>query len=399
MGAVIGGVSGGLDSMANGESFLDGFEDGAFSGAIGGAIGGAAFAGLGVAGAALGKGIQCASTLGKAVKGIAAVSKVISTAMGGFDTLALFDKAFGNGDIAALNAKLHSSKAYNIFQTGISAVAVFTGGMTSTMQCFVAGTLILTATGLVAIDAIKVGDRVYAADVDTQEVSLKPVVNTYISETSELVHLMVNGEEIISTRRHPYYVRGKGFIDACNLWIGAELLDKQGNTLFVEQIFCESLRKETVRVYNIEIEDYHTYFVGECGVWVHNKCVAIKNEDGSYDVIAEYKEGWTGKQKSAADRKCKQLTEADTKIASKQEIDARRSSSSSSNSRFRKANKIPKDQDVDHIQDLQFGGMDVDANKQGLNRGVNRSLGRQFKNATKDLPVGTKIRKFVMKGK
>ena len=53
-GAVIGGVAGGLESMSQGGSFLDGFEDGAFSGAVGGAIGGAAFAGLGVAGSALG---------------------------------------------------------------------------------------------------------------------------------------------------------------------------------------------------------------------------------------------------------------------------------------------------------------------------------------------------------
>lgn len=25
-------------------------------------------------------------------------------------------------------------------------------------------------------------------------------------------------------------------------------------------------------VYNFEVEDYHTYFVGELGVWVHNTC-------------------------------------------------------------------------------------------------------------------------------
>lgn len=61
--------------MSQGGSFLDGFEDGAFSGTVGGAIGGAAFAGLGVAGSALGKGISCASKLGKAIKGTAAVSK------------------------------------------------------------------------------------------------------------------------------------------------------------------------------------------------------------------------------------------------------------------------------------------------------------------------------------
>lgn len=52
-------------------SFQIHFEEGAFSGAITGAITGAAFAGLGQLGAALGKGIKCASTLGKFVKGTA----------------------------------------------------------------------------------------------------------------------------------------------------------------------------------------------------------------------------------------------------------------------------------------------------------------------------------------
>ena len=69
------------------------------------------------------------SGFGKFIKGTASVTKVMSTAMGGFDTIALVDKAFGNGDIATLNAKLHESKAYNIFQTGVTATAVFTGGM------------------------------------------------------------------------------------------------------------------------------------------------------------------------------------------------------------------------------------------------------------------------------
>lgn len=129
--------------------------------------------------------------------------------MGGFDTVALLDKAFGTGDIASLNAKLHESKAYNIFQTGVTATAVFTGGMTTTMKCFVAGTLVLTASGLIAIEKIKVGDIVYAANEETLDVSLKPVLETYIRETSNLIHITVNGEEIISTYDHPYYVRKK----------------------------------------------------------------------------------------------------------------------------------------------------------------------------------------------
>jgi hypothetical protein len=31
-----------------------------------------------------------------------------------------------------------------------------------------------------------------------------------------------------------------------------------------------SLQKNPVKVYNFQVEDYHTYYVGENGVWVHN---------------------------------------------------------------------------------------------------------------------------------
>ena len=259
-----------MESIANGGSFLEGFEDGALSGAISGAIGGAAFAGLGQLGAVAGKGIKCMSGFGKFIKGTASVTKVMSTAMGGFDTIALVDKAFENGDIATLNAKLHESKAYNIFQTGVTATAVFTGGMTTTMKCFVAGTLVLTASGLVAIENIKPGDMVYAADAETLEVSTKQVLETYIRETSSLVHLTINGENIISTYDHPYYVKDKGFVSAEALWIGAELIDKNGNTLYVEQIYREKLDNQFKTVYNFKVDGFHTYFVGSMSVLVHN---------------------------------------------------------------------------------------------------------------------------------
>ena len=265
--------------MARGGSFLDGFEEGAFSGAITGAIAGAAFAGLGQLGALAGNFVKCGTALGNIVKGTAAVTKVISVAMGGFDTIALVDKAFGKGDIAALNARLHESKAYNIFQTGVTAVAVFTGGMTTTMKCFVAGTLVLTASGLIAIEQIKVGDIVYAADEESLDVSLKPVLETYIMETSSLIHITVNGEEIISTYDHPYYVNKKGFVSAELLWIGAELVDKDGNVFQVEQIYRENLEETSKKVYNFKVDDYHTYFVGRTMILVHN----AKYDVGKYN--------------------------------------------------------------------------------------------------------------------
>ena len=79
-----------------------------------------------------------------------------------FDLFAMVDLLIDgdNNWLYEMNQKLHSSTAYNYFQMGASALAVFTGGMSQTMTCFVAGTMILTAAGLTAIEHIKAGDKV-----------------------------------------------------------------------------------------------------------------------------------------------------------------------------------------------------------------------------------------------
>ncbi len=80
----------------------------------------------------------------------------------------------------------------------------------------------------------------------------------------------MNGEEIVTTYDHPFYVKGKGFVNAEQLWIGAELVDNNGNTLLVEKIYREELDNEIVTVYNFQVDEYHTYFVGDTSVLVHN---------------------------------------------------------------------------------------------------------------------------------
>ena len=64
-------------------------------------------------------------------------------------------------------------------------------------SCFVAGTLVATATGYVAIEKIRAGDLVWAWDEETGDVALKQVVETYINETTELTHIFVGSEEIV----------------------------------------------------------------------------------------------------------------------------------------------------------------------------------------------------------
>ena len=44
----------------------------------------------------------------------------------------------------------------------------------------------------------------------------------------------MNGEEIVTTVDHPFYVKNQGFIKAGELIVGDELLDVNGNILLVE---------------------------------------------------------------------------------------------------------------------------------------------------------------------
>lgn len=70
-----------------------------------------------------------------------------------------------------------------------------TGGKNS-KACFIAGTAVLTASGYTAIEKICAGDKVWAENSETGEKELKQVVQTFVKETDELVHVHVNGEEI-----------------------------------------------------------------------------------------------------------------------------------------------------------------------------------------------------------
>ena len=271
-GAVIGGVAGGLSSLAAGGSFWAGFEEGAFSGALTGAI----FGGIGGAGSLLGN-VSNSCKLFSVMKWTSRITGVLSGGMGLFDTAAMVVGLFDpQNAFVQFNQKLHSSKLYNGFQFTVSALAVFSGSTYSSMKkhqetltCFVAGTMILTASGLVAIENIKAGDKVISTDPETFETAEKTVLETYIREDSKLIHLMINGEEIITTETHPFYVKNQGFIKAGELIVGDELLDSNCNVLLVENHSVE-LTDEPVMVYNFQVEDFHTYHVCTLGVLVHN---------------------------------------------------------------------------------------------------------------------------------
>ena len=137
--------------------------------------------------------------------------------------------------------------------------------------CFVAGTVVLTEDGNIPIEEVEEGDYVYAENPETGEKGLKRVLQTFINESDKLIHIHVNKEEIVATPQHPFYVSNKGWVGAVDLRAGDILVLQNGEYVIVELVQHEIL-EAPIAVYNFEVEDFHTYYVGESSVLVHNMC-------------------------------------------------------------------------------------------------------------------------------
>ncbi|XDD51899.1 Hint domain-containing protein [Leptospira sp. WS92.C1] len=144
--------------------------------------------------------------------------------------------------------------------------------------CFVAGTLVLTAKGLVRIEKIEVEDEVLAFHPETKDQSLKRVVRLFRNENSELLKINFgDGEEVVSTPGHRFFTSNRGFVLASELTTEDIFLDKAGETISIHSIVKET-HKEKIPVFNFEVEDYHTYYVGETCILVHNDSVGMLKE-------------------------------------------------------------------------------------------------------------------------
>ena len=152
-------------------------------------------------------------------------------------------------------------------------------GITGEPHCFVAGTLVSTEEGQRAIEEVEAGDKVWAYDEETGEKGLKEVEEVFVSETDKLVHVETDKEEIVTTELHPFYVEGIGFVQAGCLREGYELVCLDGSRESITGVTVEWL-EEAVEVYNFEVADYHTYYVGDGDVLVHNKCANPSGSDG-----------------------------------------------------------------------------------------------------------------------
>ncbi|WP_020616238.1 polymorphic toxin-type HINT domain-containing protein [Paenibacillus daejeonensis] len=134
----------------------------------------------------------------------------------------------------------------------------------------------------------------------------KEVTSLYRNQRDDIIILSVGEKIIETTDNHPFWVEDKGWIYADELKVGDNLQKADGSNLTIEKIEFVKL-DEPVTVYNFTVDDYHTYYVTDLGIWVHNtKC--------PWMTVVEEK-NVTNQLKSLSAKQQKSFDEITTKLA------------------------------------------------------------------------------------
>jgi hypothetical protein len=139
---------------------------------------------------------------------------------------------------------------------------------------------------------VRADDIVCAFDLTTSKWKARRVVETYEHDYEGVLVTLTVGDEVIeSTTNHPFWVvAGDGlderpesihapvlspdtrtagrWVDVGELCVGDELLLKAERRGVVTRLAARHVRQ---KVYNFQVEEVHTYAVGESGILVHNK--------------------------------------------------------------------------------------------------------------------------------
>jgi hypothetical protein len=158
--------------------------------------------------------------------------------------------------------------------------------------CFDGDTPVLHGHGsLVRIELLEVGSIVMSRCERTGQLATKRVLKVFenIAPTYAIFcnrgprHKRDFGEldthTCYATADHPFWITGKGWVPVRELQIGDELLTSDGDPTTVTEvatpeqlgmIFNRRPSQAIQTVYNIEVEDFNTYFIGTEQIWVHN---------------------------------------------------------------------------------------------------------------------------------
>jgi len=136
--------------------------------------------------------------------------------------------------------------------------------------CFAAGTVVaLPGRQSVPIENIAVGDLVASRDESSLNEGGKRVTRTWEHPMKRTVDVSLDtGERVRTTSPHRFFTLEEGIVPASELKVGQQLRTLAGPPRTIVGI---EPGPPTVTVYNVTVEGFHTYFVGDAALWVHNE--------------------------------------------------------------------------------------------------------------------------------
>jgi RHS repeat-associated protein len=204
------------------------------------------------------------------------VAATFAGAMEDIDTLSSGDASFAAKAVAlvSLGSEFFSPVSARDVRAGVNALEAV-----ARKCCFVAGTLVSTKDGLRPIEEVEVGDLVLSRHEATGETGYKPVTELVRRHNREIWTLVMSapasdGKAALSTYEttddHPWRTAAGAWVQTIDLKPGMRVLRARGPPVTVVSVERTGVIEAT---FNLEVADWHTYFVGDAGVWVHNACL------------------------------------------------------------------------------------------------------------------------------
>lgn len=149
--------------------------------------------------------------------------------------------------------------------------------------CFDGKSLVYTRNGYKAIMDVDTSDYVLAFNENTKEEKFERVANTYKRTSNKFIKIYVKGDTIRATPEHPFFVDNK-WVFAGNLKKGdkltfskdynPEIIASTDKMPYLARSDIDSIATEEIIgfVYNLEVANSSTFFVGKNKILVHNEC-------------------------------------------------------------------------------------------------------------------------------
>ncbi|HEX6291760.1 MAG TPA: RHS repeat-associated core domain-containing protein [Herpetosiphonaceae bacterium] len=180
---------------------------------------------------------------------------------------------FATGLGAAGRAASHADDAYDALRAAGKGCS------------FSGDTPVSTEDGAKPIRDIKVGDRVLAYNEVLDSTGSYTVTAVWSHHDPVVERLTIDGEQLETTPEHPFYTEEHGWVPAGHLQVGAHVRTADGTPGTVQAV---EFAHDPQPMYNLTVDQAHTYYVGEEQALVHNTCPVVQIPRSRYPETAKH---------------------------------------------------------------------------------------------------------------